>query len=203
MSDDIEDLLARMKPSGVGAEMRPRVLEAVAAELASPRDETMPCSDPAGHQFVCVHCGSVARPTSGVRRLAMAAALAGMSCAAAVLLVMHMADRQDRVADRSAGQHSQPIANESVRPRASEARGAAASDLSFLSPRRLPRRADGRWVVSAADLELPDERLALVNSPASGEPTFDMKAADARVSNAALLDNLLHTSAGRTSGQKD
>ena len=203
MSDDIEDLLARMKPSGAGAEMRPRVLEAVAAEFASPRDETTPCSDPAGHQFVCVRCGSVARPTSRVRRLATAAALAGMSCAAAVLLVMHVADRQERIADRSAGQRSQPIASESVRPKASEARGAAPSDLSFLSPRRLPRRADGRWVVSAADLELPDERLALANSPASGEATFDMKAVDARISNAALLDNLLRRSAGGTSGEKD
>ncbi len=126
-----------------------------------------------------------------------------MTCAAAVLLVMHMEDRQERIADRSASQHSQPIASESVRTKASEARGAAASDLSFLSPRRLPRRADGRWVVSAADLELPDERLALANSPASNDATFDMKAADARISNAALLDNLLHTSAGGTSGQKD
>jgi hypothetical protein len=203
MSNEIEDLLARMKPSRVGPDMRPRVLEAVAAELASARDEGTPCSDPAGHQFVCVHCGSVARATSRVRRLATAAALAAMTCAAAVLLVLHVADHQERIADRSAGQHSQPIANESVQPKASEARGAAVSDLSFLSPRRLPRRADGRWVVSAADLELPDERLALANLPARSEATFDMKAADARISNAALLDNLLHTSAGETSGQKD
>jgi hypothetical protein len=44
------------------------------------------CTNPAGHRFLCVHCGSEAR--AAARRWPWPAALAAMTCAAAVLLVM-------------------------------------------------------------------------------------------------------------------
>ncbi len=203
MSDDIEDLLARMKPSGVEPELRPRVLDAVAAELGATRGETTPCSDPAGHQFVCVHCGSVARPASRVRRWATATALAAMTCAAAVLFIMRVNDHQDQVVERNVGRVSQPSqAGQTVLPASGS--GESASNLSFLSRRRLPNRAEGRWILSAADMELPDERPVFAGLPPNhGAPTLDIEAADARMSNAALLNKLLNRSTGGAIGQKD
>lgn len=46
------------------------------------------CANPAGHEFVCLHCGSAAPLDSRARRWAWPAALSAMTAVAAVLLVM-------------------------------------------------------------------------------------------------------------------
>ena len=50
-----------------------------------------PCVNPAGHRFVCIHCGNEGSGPSGFRRLAWPTAFSGMTAVAAVLLVMFAA----------------------------------------------------------------------------------------------------------------
>ncbi len=61
-----------------------------ALTLALSQREGGRCDDPAGHRFVCVHCGSEATVAAGRR---WPAALAAMTCAAAVLFVMLVTQR--------------------------------------------------------------------------------------------------------------
>jgi hypothetical protein len=202
MSDDIEDLLSRMKPSGVPADIRPQVLAAVAAELTATGQKIPPCNHPAGHRFVCVHCGAITRRASRARRWAAAAALTAMSSAAAVLLIIVVADRQTRVADR-ANASDTTTSTTGVQPplvvAAPRDNGGPAGNLSD-SPRfALIQRSDGQRILSAADIQLLDDRFARSEPAAkyAAEAMVDIEASDARNRNGALLHSILNEAGGR------
>ena len=202
MSDDIEDLLARMKPSDVPADLRPQVLAAVAAELTATGRKIPPCNHPAGHRFVCVHCGAITRPASRTRRWATVAALTAMTSAAAVLLIMVVADRQTRVADR-AGATDTTNSTTGVQPPLVVAtprdNGGPTGNLSD-SPRfALIQRSDGQRILSAADIELLGDRFAQSEPAAkyAAEAMDDIGSSDARIRNGALLHSILNEAGGR------
>jgi hypothetical protein len=71
-----------------GASERPLSLWERAGVRAFGPDKPPPCTSPAGHEFLCLRCGSAAPTPSAVRRWAWPTALAGMTGVAAVLLVM-------------------------------------------------------------------------------------------------------------------
>jgi hypothetical protein len=202
MSDDIEDLLGRMKPSGVPADLRPQVLAAVSADLTATGLKIPPCNHPAGHRFVCVHCGAITRPASRARRWAATAALTAMSSAAAVLLIIVVADRQTRIAYRSDG--SAPTnSTTGVQPALVGAtprdNGGPTVNLSD-SPRfALIQRSDGQRILSAADIQLLDDRFAQSEPAAkyAAEAMVDIESSDARVRNGALLHSILNEAGGR------
>jgi hypothetical protein len=52
------------------------------------RGRTEVCDNPAGHEFLCIHCGSAAPKTGRARRLAWPAAFSTMTAVAALLFVM-------------------------------------------------------------------------------------------------------------------
>jgi hypothetical protein len=56
------------------------------------------CASPLGHQFVCIHCGSVAPISRIVRRWAWPAALSTMTAIAAILLVMLVTRSEPQIA---------------------------------------------------------------------------------------------------------
>jgi hypothetical protein len=212
MSDDIEDVLARLKPSGVAPEMRPRVLEAVAVELAASQGTTLACVHPSGHRFICDRCGIVAQPSSRARRWAMTAVTVAMTSAAAVLLMIVIADRQGRNGER-AGQaismnsrtggqssigatatdtqtkHAPAIETAS----ASQKSGTSNADIDASSRFLSAQRPDGRRILSAAGFELLDGRIAQLEGPAVQNHTsaIDIESNDARITNGALLDSIL------------
>jgi negative regulator of sigma E activity len=212
MSDDIEDLLARMKPAGVEPDVRSRVLDAVAAELANSPDRVVPCCHAEGHRFICERCGAVAQRPSRARRWATAAVLTAMTSAAAVLLMIVIADRQDRAVERPGrltamsstanGQTaSGAIASENQPQHAPAAEIASAPRDSgdptaeggvssrFLST----QRSDDRQVLSAAGFVVPSDRVARINRPVGQgqSSTIDIEASDARITNGALFDRIL------------
>lgn len=204
MSDDIEDLLSRMKPSGVPADLRPQVLAAVSAELTATGLKIPQCNHPAGHRFVCVHCGAITRPASRARRWVTAAALTAISSAAAVLLIIVVADRQTRIAYRSGGSattNSTSGGQPALVVAAPRDSGGPTGDLSF-SPRFASRGSDGRRILSAADFELLDDRFAQSETAAkyAAEAMNDIEASDARNRNGALLHSILNEAGagGRT-----
>jgi hypothetical protein len=167
------------------------------------RSDSLTCKPPAGHQFVCLHCGSDAPRIGRARRFAWPAALATMTSIAAVLLVMLVADRSARVADRE-NKPSAPLAAAvaaKVKPAEIPDRAEIGGESDL--PRRLalhPR--GGRWILSAADIELRDDLLASHNGLKTDVPASftDLDNADARLSNGALTRRLLseYGGAGRT-----
>jgi hypothetical protein len=220
MSDDIEDVLARMKPSGVAPELRPRVLEAVAVELAAAHGTALACVHPDGHRFVCDRCGIVVQPPSRARRWAMTAVAVAMASAAAVLLMIVIADRQGRNGERAGqaismnstgGQSTDnveapktPNKHSSAIETASAAResGYPNADISVSSRFLSAQRPDGRHILSAAGFELLDGRIAQLEGPAAQDHTsaIDIESNDARITNGALLDRiLLESGAGGSS----
>jgi hypothetical protein len=212
MNDDIEDVLARMKPSGVAPEMRPRVLEAVAVELAASQGTTLACVHPSGHRFICDRCGIVVQPPSRARRWAMTAVLTAMTSAAAVLLMIVIADRRDRVAGRTSemtamssttsGQSSSGVTASERQTKhapaietasASQKSGTSIADVDASSRFLLAQRPDGRRILSAAGFELLDGRIAQLEGPATQNHTsaIDIESNDTRITNGALLDSIL------------
>lgn len=204
MSDDIEDLLGRLKPSGVPADLRPQVLAAVAAELTATGRKTPPCNHPAGHRFVCVHCGAITRPASRARRWATVGALATLTSLAAVLLVMVVADRQTRtpdqegtsVATNSTTGHDKTAPITAAAPRDN---GGPAGNLSDLPRFALIQRSDGQRILSAADIQLLDDRFAQSETAPkyAAEAMVDIESSDARIRNGALLHSILNEAGGR------
>jgi hypothetical protein len=209
MSDDIEDLLSRMKPSGLGSEIRPRVLAAVATELAALPAKTTACVHSAGHHFVCEHCGAVALPPSRARRWAVAAVLTAMSSAAAVLLMIVIADRNGEPGGEAISMNSptgrQSTANIALpktqnkhSPRieiASAARenGDPNAEISMSSRFVSAQRPVGGRILSAAGFELLDGRVAQIVGSSARDQTsaVDIESNDARITNGALLDSIL------------
>jgi hypothetical protein len=202
MSDDIEDLLSRMKPTGVSADLRPQVLAAVSAELTATGLKIPPCNHPAGHRFVCVHCGAITRPASRARRWATAAALTAMSSAAAVLLVMVVADRQARVADRAGGSAT-TNSTSGVQPAlvvaAPRDNGGPTGNLNDSPRLALIQRSDGQRILSAADIQLLDDRFTQSEPTEiyAAEAMVDIEASDARIRNGALLHSILNEAGSR------
>jgi hypothetical protein len=211
MSDDIEDILARMKPSAMGAEMRPRVLEAVAVELAASHGTTLACVHPEGHRFVCERCGVVAQLPSRARRWAMTAVLTAMTSAAAVLLLIVIADRQGRNGERAGeaismnsptGGHSnvnvtapdtQNKHSPAMETASAPGNGNPNADINVSSRFLSAQRLDGRRILSAAGFELLDGRVAQVvgSGPDDHTSAIDIELNDARNTNGALLDSIL------------
>ena len=58
------------------------------------------CVNPAGHRFLCIHCGSEAPATPRIRRWAWPTAFSGMTAVAAVLLMMLAVRPAPPIADR-------------------------------------------------------------------------------------------------------
>lgn len=96
-----EAALAAMQPRTDRLDGRWRELLAKEAEL-SVLETAMPssCASPAGHQFVCVHCGVAAPTPPAICRWALPTALAGMTTVAAILLVMLVAAKERPIASQ-------------------------------------------------------------------------------------------------------
>lgn len=96
-----EAALAAMRPRTDRLDGQWRELLAKEAGLSVLEAATPPsCASPAGHQFVCVHCGVAAPAPSAIRHWAWPTALAGMTAVAAVLLIMLAAARERPIASQ-------------------------------------------------------------------------------------------------------
>jgi hypothetical protein len=203
MNDDIEELLARLKPKGVEAELRPRVLAAVASELA-PRGKTAACNHPAGHQFVCVHCGGELQRASRARRWAWQGSLAAMTSIAATLLVVLWTSRPPQVANREGTPRATSPAG-ATKPSASPqvARGTI-DDRGFWRRFASSGRPNAREILSAGDTELRDDLPARNGSRTNGNAVsmVDMESTDAELQNGTLLKRILRES-GVSLGEPD
>ena len=106
--------LAALRPRAGRLDCRWRSLLAKEAALTATivGDATLPspfgrgaggegCVDPAGHRFMCIHCGSDARVVRGAGRWAWPAAFSGMTAVAAVLLVMFATRWGPRLGEQS------------------------------------------------------------------------------------------------------
>lgn len=154
------------------------------------------CDHPAGHRYVCLHCGGDAPQPGGVGRWAWPGALAATTSVAAVLLAMLLIGRHDR----SVGREGPSIAATAAIP-ATQAKGEvasvteqaetppegpAAADFPGIVPQSVAWRGrSNRGILTAADTELGDDLLERNNLPASRTvaSTADVVAADARVTN--------------------
>jgi hypothetical protein len=189
------------------AALRPRVDRSQSKTEFNPlqnagRSDSLTCKPPAGHQFVCLHCGSDAPRIGRARRFAWPASLAAMTSIAALFLVMVVADRSARVADRE-NKSSAPLAAAvaaKVKPAEISDRVENGGETDI--HRRLALQARGqRRILSAVDVDLRDDLLASNdgfkgNAPAS---FTGMENADVRLSNGVFMRRLLSESgiAGR------
>jgi hypothetical protein len=92
------------------------------------------CVNPAGHRFLCIHCGSDMPSAGGVRRWAWPASLAAMTSVAAMLLIMVVARPESPMSLAS----SSVVEERAVRASLEEGRasefGLAMANVSQLSP---------------------------------------------------------------------
>lgn len=89
----LEAALSELRPRA--DRLDPRWPSRLAEEFANPRGTHVllkhsprDCDNPAGHEFLCIHCGSAAEVVGRTRRWAWPAAFSTMSAVAALLLVM-------------------------------------------------------------------------------------------------------------------
>jgi len=238
MNDDLEQLIARLQPKGVEAELRPRILAAVENQLQAEQPShrswlgvkrifanaatefraSAPRSHPAGHQFVCVHCGSEAQRASGAHRWGRPAALAALASAAAVLLIVFLANRPTEIAERkierspngpavAQGEKALAIMPDGESPgpikatTTSEPTLASDADRGKIEglarwQRNPSSRLDTHGILSASDTELRDDP-----SP-HGDPSisrnavsvFDIESTDAQLRYGAILHCILRES---------
>ncbi len=108
----LEADLAALRPRADGLDRGWRELLAKEAALTSVmlQHDLQGCINPAGHRFLCIHCGSE-RPTVGsVRRWSWPAVAAAMTSVAAVLLAVLVTRPEARVALGVAKESRPPVA---------------------------------------------------------------------------------------------
>jgi len=172
------------------------------------------CNSPAGHQFICVHCGCTAPTARGVHRWTWPAAFSVMTTVAAALLVMLLVRIEQPLVNQvgstttssntsTGGEKVEAGAaapNTLVRANGSfeTLRGSAGErSLRFFGsdPSRLAesRRGNNQYILTARDIDLPDDLLALNHSFAgnSSTSTHDIQTAEASLTNYELLRQLL------------
>jgi hypothetical protein len=142
---------------------------------ARPLGKAARCAHPAGHRFICVHCGSDAPGGGRVVRWAWPAALAAMTSVAAVLLAMLMVGRHGQ----AAGGEGPPIATSRPAPAAAEEQkpvrvpdraaalpeSALTGDYPEIPPALAWRRLGGQGILTAADARLYDDLLVRNDAP--------------------------------------
>ncbi|HEV3417114.1 MAG TPA: hypothetical protein VG056_09885 [Pirellulales bacterium] len=202
MNDDIEELLARLKPKGVEAELRPRVLAAVENELT--RGKMPACNHPAGHQFVCVHCGGELERASRARRWAWQGSLAAMTSIAATLLVVLWTSRPPQVADREGAPRATSPAGATEPSAPPQVARGTIDDRGFWRRFALSGRPDAREILSAGETELRDDLPAGNGSRTKDNVVsmVDMDSTDVQLQNGALLKRILRES-GVSIGEPD
>jgi hypothetical protein len=183
--DAFEAALAALRPRVDAAQSRTEFIPFAESSATSlPK-----CTHPAGHTFVCVHCGNAAPAFARSRRWGWSAALAAMTSAAAVLLAIVLTDRSTRVAVQET---KSPAAAKASRTQPTDAaqpsRHAVVIVVSEAATGRLALAGRPGRVLSAADLELRDDLTAADDGPRSAA---DHKKPNAPMSDGATLRALL------------
>jgi hypothetical protein len=125
-----------------------------------------------------------------------------MTTVAAVLLAMVIIDRTPRVAERENKPVGPTAAAASVANKPKETSNRIDTGREIDMPRRLALHSrDERWILSAADIDLRDDVLAIRDGSNSGAPASfaDGETAASRLSNGVLTRRLLmeYGAAGR------
>ena len=152
------------------------------------------CERAAGHEFVCLHCGIDAAQIIRRHRWAWPAALTAMTSAAAILLVMLIANRSARVADRETKSVANaPTVAVQIKPLEPQNRIETDREPDIAFRRFALQDRDRRRILSAGDTELRDDLLASHMGFDRGNPVSfaDTANADGHQTNGEMLRHLL------------
>ena len=152
--------------------------------------ETAACESPSGHVFVCIYCGKGGPRSTRLPRWAWPASLAAMTSAAAILLVMLLAQPDQQVADHKAG----PSATS---PGPSAATVSTLADDSYRAASQ--RRSDDEHrILTGADTALPDDFFGRSNLLASNNaaPAGRSETTERPLRSFELMQRFLHGPGG-------
>lgn len=133
-----QDCLPEDRPGAVDVMLKHNLRAAHSSPLSLGEGQGEGCVDPAGHRFLCIHCGTDLPDVRRVRRWTWPAATAAMTSVAALLLVMLIARPGPEMAVR--------VADEDERPAATSAKQAVGEEDK---PPQLERgRASEDWLAT-------------------------------------------------------
>jgi hypothetical protein len=121
---------------------------------APPSGKLSQCNHPAGHRYICVHCGSEVFDEGRAGRWVLPAALATMTAVAAALLVMVFVERGSQVAAVS-----RPVAEIAQSP--NQNKPASGADRAT-APAEAPQTVDDQRILKElVESRRPDDRRIL------------------------------------------
>lgn len=179
--------MAALRPRTDGLDPRWRSVLAKEASLMSERGGAGECVSPAGHRYLCIHCGSDMPTAGSASHWAWPAAAGAMASTAAILLMMLVTGHG---LPRSAVAPARSVGAEAIKADAK-----APSRMAYDSAGTTVRawRGDDQGILTAADTALPNSFFSpsgFVGS-AKGAAAGDMERTDAQSRNSELLWRLL------------
>jgi hypothetical protein len=150
----------KQEPAGPLSGHQPKVGRERVRVRAFGLGNTTSCTNPAGHRFLCVHCGSDAAPVRGPGRWAWPAALSTTTALAAILLVMLVTRREPQIAVEGTKQGAVAPASSVVQQQANPAaveKGQLPGD--WLAMESVPRRPQNSGTEEMPYLALRDQVL--------------------------------------------